>query len=429
MKSKLKPYLNMALAASFALATSACSTDDDTPNPGTGGETEDRNYTVALAVGSGGSSTTYVQSLQDLSSGSISFDGYGFEVPSTRTARIFASGDGEELFDLDYGGGRVYKFDVNGGEAYSQVSETNVEVAIGTTHPRWTKVSEEYALLHNVVSEQVWNGEEYVGPKATARLVSLSLDDLEIETIEEFEIPQGEDAGTNDYVFRIDAPIVVGNKAYYGVGKRGYNPNTDENVTATYSSVETLVVDYPSLTNPTLISTNVDGARGATNGYRTPVAQVDEQGDVYQLITVPDNTYDTFILRMRDGEYDETYSFNLDDLLGKNTRSNGWFYVGNGIGYVPYANSDEGELGDPVWSVARIDLYNNTAVKLNLPENLWLQQYQNAVVVDGMLHMAIAPVGQEGNIYIFDPESTSPDGFTTGASLQSGADAYYIGIY
>lgn len=429
MTGKLTKFLQLFLMAGVVLYTTGC--DDETVVEPVVDPTEERIYTVALASGSGSTSTTYAQGLTDLSTGAISFKGFGFEVPSSRTARIFSSNDGSALFDLDYGGGKVYKFDVNGGESYTQTSETNVEYAIGTTHPRWTKVSDEYALLHNVITERIYDeAGEYVRTSAKARIMSINLENLEIGKIEEFEIPvNAEDAAAGYHAFRIDAPIVVGNKAYYGMAKRVYDPETDESSTADYSSVETLVVDYPSLTNPTLISTKVDGARGATNGYRTPVSHVDEEGDIYQIISVPNNTFDTYILKISNGVYDDSYSFNLSELLGENTIANGWFYVGNGIGYVPYANSDLGGTRDAVWSVARVDIYNNTAVKLNLPENLWLQQYQNSVVIDGKFHMALAPLGEEGNVYIFDPESTSADGFTKGASLQTGADAYYIGIY
>lgn len=431
MKRQLTKFLQLFLMTGVLFYTAGC--NDDTVEPQEEIiEEEERIYTLALASGSGRSSTTYVQGMTDLTTGSVSYKGYGFEVPSSRTARIFSSTDGSSLFDLDYGGGKVYKFDVKGGETYTQTSETNVEYAIGTTHPRWTKISDDYALLHNVNTERIYDeaSGEYVRTVSRARIMSINLDNLEMGRIEEFEIPvNDEDAAAGYHVFRIDAPIVAGDKAYYGMAKRVYDPDTDASSTADYFSVETLVVDYPSLTNPRLISTKADGARGATNGYRTPVSHLDEKGDIYQIISVPENTYDTYILRIKDGDYDDSYSFNLTELLGENTIANGWFYVGNGIGYVPYANSDLGGTRDAVWSVARIDLYNNTAVKLNLPENLWLQQYQNSVVIDGKFHMALAPLGEEGNVYIFDPESTSADGFVKGAALQTGADAYYIGIY
>ncbi|AOW20122.1 hypothetical protein [Urechidicola croceus] len=442
MKNKFQNSMKLFAILFFAgFILTSCSSDDDpiTPEPDPEPEVveELRDFTVAISVGSGRNpAKVYTQALTDLSVGDISFDGFGYEMPSTRTARIFTSNDGTQLYDLDYGGGRIYKFDVNGGQDYTQVAEKNVEFAMGTAYPRWTKANENLASIQyadggNAVRVFDEITEEYIRTDVTLRIMTVSLDNLDIGAVEQFEIPvSGVDAGTYDYVNRVDAPIIVGDKAYYGMGKAGYNPaDPTARIPAVYPNVETLVVDYPSLTNPRIISTNVGGAKGATNGYRTPVAHLDENGDIFQIISVPDNTFETHILKLRDGAYDESYDFNLSQLLGENTTSNGWFYAGNGIGYVPYANTDLGGLGDSVWSVARVDLYNNTAVKLNLPENLWLQQYQNAVVEDGKFYMAITPTGVEGNIYIFDIESSDPNGFTVGASLESLADATYIGVY
>lgn len=419
-----------ALLVAVTLISAACSSTDDNNNDVDNIHNQ-KIFHIAMAVGSGSASQTYVQSLTDLTQGEITFAKFGFEVPSTRTARIYASTDGHALFNLDYGGGRIYKYAAEGGENYRKITETNVQIAVGTPHPRWTKVNDDHALLHHVVTENLYdNNGNYTRTKVTAKLVSVELQELHMESVESFEIPYTDyDVANNNYVFRIDAPVVANGKAYYGIAKRHYNPQTDNTSTPNYTNVETLVVDYPAMTNPHLISTNINGAKGATNGYRTPVGHKDEQGDIYQIITVPDNTYDTYILRIRNGSYDQSYSFNLSQLLGENTTSNGWFYVGNGIGYVPYAKTDLGSTSDPVWAVARIDLYNNTAVKLNLPNNLWLQQYQYSVTHNNKFYMAIAPVGAEGHIYIFDTTSPHPDAFTKGAKIQTGSDAYYIGIF
>src|SRR5690554_2254830 len=130
---------------------SACDKDDD---PNTEAIMPDgKLFHVALAVGSGNSSQTYVQNVSELETGSISFNGFGFEVPSTRTARIYASQDGRFLYNLDYVGGRVFKYAVKGAQQYQMVEETNVQHAVGTTHPRWTKVNEKHALLHHIATE------------------------------------------------------------------------------------------------------------------------------------------------------------------------------------------------------------------------------------------------------------------------------------
>jgi len=431
MKSKFINLFRVSLVSAMVVTAASCSDDDSSNGNGGGENTAEKTFHVAFAVGSDADSQTYIQGVTDLSLGAISFNGFGFEVPSTRTARVYASEDGKSVYNLDYGGGRIYKYNSAGGQNYTLAAETNVQFAVGTANPRWTKVSETTALMHNVVTQNIFDADNnYVKTESKVRLVSIDLDNLQMGQVEEFEaLLSPEDAAAGNFVFRIDAPVVSNGKAYYGFAKRKYNTATGAAGNAAYTKVETLVVDYPSLTNPTVISTNVGGAAGATNGYRTPVSHIDENGDIYQIITVPNNTYDTHILKIKNGAYDESFDFNLSELLGKNTISNGWFYAGNGIGYVPYAKSDQGGLADAVWGVARVDLRNNTAVELNLPANLWLQQYQYSVVKDGKFYMAIAPLGQAGNIYVFDTTSTSPDGFTKGAAIQSGADAYYIGIF
>lgn len=430
MKRKIQKISMLLISGALLLNTSCKSDEPEEAKP----KAESRVYSIALAVGSGSSSPTYVQGHTEYldASKTITFSGYGFEVPASRTARIFTSGDGTSLFDLDYGGGRVYKYDVYGGETYKQLAETNVEYAIGTTHPRWTKINEDVALLHNISSENVEDETVTGGVKkvATARIMSINLANLSFGKVEEFEVPVSGESGT-DYVFRIDAPVVVGNKVYYGLGRRGFDPldPASSSVVATNANVETMVLDYPSLTNPKLITTKTGGAKGSTNGYRGPVCHVDENSDIYQVVSTLSNEDDTYILKITNGDYDEAYSFNLSTTLGEAVYCNTWFYVGNGIGYLPYLRANEGSSSESVWSVARIDVRAKTAVKLNLPSNLWLQQFQNGVMIDGKFHMPITSKGGSGNVYIFDPTSTSPDGFTKGAKLETGADAYYIGIY
>ncbi|MCV9388938.1 hypothetical protein [Reichenbachiella ulvae] len=425
----MKNIMSKMLIAGVVMAGFACDNENGGETPDTTG---DRLYTIAFADGSGNPSATYVQSHTALTAETqISFKGFGFELPSTRTARVFTSSDGKTMYSLDYGGGSIYKFENHGGQDYVQVDKTNIEFAMGTAYPRWTRLNDDHAMLHSIATEQVFDEEtgDYVYTKAIARLLLVDLEDLGMSTNVEFEIPRSAmDEETGDFVFRIDAPVVAGDKIYYGMGKRGVNPaDLEERASAAYNNVETLVLDFPSLENPGVLSTDMAG--GATNGYRTTVAYQDELGDVYQIITVPDNTKDTYILKITNGAYDESFTFNLSEKLGVNTISNGWFYVGDGIGYVPFANSDEGSTREAVWSVARVDLYKGSAVQLNTPDNLWLQQYQNSVAIDDKFYMALAPIGEEGFVYEFDINSESADALSPAASIESAADSYYIGIY
>lgn len=428
MKSNIfNTFFGLLIATVISVFVSC---DDQVDDPKNANQNGKAYYHVVMAIGEGGDDGTLSQALPDLTKGTISFDGYGFEVPSTRTARVYASNDGKYLYNLNYGGGTVAKFSVEGGQSYTKINETNVQYAIGTTHPRWTKVDDDAALLHNVITEHKYTdaaGTNYSYTAATAYLVSIDLENkMAMGAVERFEIPRtAEDSAKNLHVWRIDAPVVKNGKAFYGVAKRKYDAATGKNVNLPYAAMS-IVVDYPSLTNPKVITSTV--AQGSTYGYRTPVAHADEKGDIYQIAGSP-----AFILKIKNNDYDNSFVFDLSEKLGLGIQvaSNGWFYTGNGIGYVPYYDTAKGNgAAAAAWGVARVDLYKGTAIKMNIPGALWLQQYQYSVKGDdGKFYMALAPVGTDGNIYRFDPASTSPDGFTTGATLKGAAGQFYIGIF
>ena len=438
MNTTFKSILKLTFASALTLSMFSCSDDNEDccVSPPTG-PTTDRPYHLVLGSSSTGESATYsqgvtIEEMQDPNT-TFSFTNYGFEVPSTRTARVYTSDDGLTLYNLNYGGGDIAKYDYISGQNYSQISNTDVQAVMGTAYPRWTKINENYASIQNVVTENIYEDPDaespvYLRTSSTVTLALINLQTMTVETNNSFEFPYNDaEASQGINVFRIDAPVLSNGKLYYGAAKRKYNALTGENDTMVYEDAETLVVDYSDLGNPTTLRTNIDGVAGSTNGYRTPVAHTDEQGDIYQLVTSGDAT----ILKIDNGAYDTSYgAFNIKDELGFAAEANtGWFYVGDGIGYVPVLNTDEGDSASSYWYVIRVDIYNKTAIKLDIPEALWLRQYQWASVIEGKLYMALAPLGGTGNIYILDPENTSNSGFTTGANLETGNDASYIGIF
>lgn len=233
-------------------------------------------------------------------------------------------------------------------------------------------------------------------------------------------------------ITRIDAPVIQGNKLYYGAAVGKWDQTVGKNVET--DKTFTLVMDYPTLKNATVIQTS--HVIGSTNGYRTPTQHINDKGEILQLVSAGGKTH---VVKIVNGKYDESYKFALHELLGRETSSNGWFYAGNGIGYIPYEKIGEDKVqigvnpqGEPTyssaWGLARIDLNKNTAVDLNTPDKLWLQQYQSSVIRDGKFYIALSPVGVQGHIYIYDVDSESKDG-VKGAKITSGADQYYIGIY
>lgn len=435
MTFNFRSILSIACLSALSLNTFSCS-EDDTASA-TSSETSDyRPYHLVIGSSPTGESETYVQgaTVEELNdpNKTFTFNGYGQEIPSTRTARLYTSNDGETVYNLNYGGGDIAKYDYVSGQTYNLLLTTDIQAVMGTAYPRWTKIDDNYAMLHNVTTENIYEDPEnetspYIKTTATITLARVDLSSMTVVENNSFEYPYNEtESNAGIYTFRIDAPVITDGKLYYGVAKRFYNALTGEVGDMLYDHVETLVVDYPSLDNETSITSTL--AQGSTNGYRTPVAHKDENGDTYQLVT----SGDASIMKISNGAYDEAYGkFDIKALLGHNAEANtGWFYVGNGIGYVPVLNTDEGDSASSNWDVVRIDVYNKTAVTMNVPLDLWLRQYQWASVIDGKLYMALASLGGEGKVYIFDPSSTSADGFTTGATLQTGTtDASYIGLF
>lgn len=436
---KLNIYSFVAAATLLSFSLTGCetysdpSTGDDNGSTNPSGTRQYFNLAVGIDVESS-TGATYVAAYNSLSSPelNISFNGWGYEVPSVRTARVYAANDGKTLYNLSYGGGTISKFSVFGGQSYSEDKVLDISLAMGTNNPRWTKVSEQHALLHNVTTKHQFDGDNYTYTNTTGILTAIDLPSFSIITDYNptggatFNFPRTEeDDRLNLHVWRIDAPVVLNGKAYYGLNKRIYDANTDTNISTSDYSASTLVVDFPSLQNPKIITSAV--AKGSTQGYRTPVAHADEKNDIYQVTAAPSH-----IVKIANGDYDDSYDFNLSTALGMNVGTNGWFYVGNGIGYLPFYDADLGNGSDvAAWGVARIDLYSKTAVRMNLPANLWLQQYQYGVLGnDGLFYMALAPLGGEGKIYMFDPSNTSADGFTTGATIQPiNRTSAYLGIF
>ena len=395
-----------------------------------------KDFQLAFASGSGSISGTYLQGVTDLSEGEISFSGKGYSMTSSRTARVFVSTDGSTIYSLNYTEGTIDKLTYNGGDNYTPVTTIDASIPLGNKTIRFTKLDDKVASVHYIAAKAVYENEtEYKKHQMTASIGILDLETMQLKEGFNKNIDVVIDANLaaqGYYISRIDAPVVSGNKLYYGAAVSKFNASTGKNDAT--DRAFTLVLDYPSLTNATAIETTK--VKGSTNGYRTPTQHKNEAGEILQMVSGNDETH---IVKIINGQYDSSFDYNLSKLLGKGTSSNGWFYAGNGIGYIPYEDLSKEKIqtgvnpqGEPsysaAWGLARMDLNNNTVVDLNVPENLWLTQYQTSVIRDGIFYIALSPIGGNGNIYSFDINSTSKNG-TLGAKITSGADQYYIGIY
>ena len=369
----------------------------------------------------------------------------GFIVPSNRTARLQSSEDGTTIFNISYGGdtgGNYSKYTVGGGQSFPQTG-TSVSIApyVGSA-PRWIKlfdgdqtgsavyVSTEHQFDDKGTPENTTD-DTYEYTKATMGVVTLDLVNSSIVDFQESIVRLSEEEEANGYyISRIDMPTLnaAGDKLYIGARVSKVDPATAENDSnGEVLGSKTIVLDYPSLLNPTVITSNV--GLGNTNGYRS-INSFEYNGSVYQANQGDPNG--SHILKIgSNNQYDDSYVFNLDNALGTNEAYIlAWRPASNGKAVVAYrdASSEVGVAGAQGF-FALVDLETRTAQKLtDIPyeADFYLFQYQGFVVHGTEIYLTQAPVGKNGNIYVVDTESGE---VTKGAELVNVAGSHYIGVF
>src|SRR5690606_20144076 len=253
----------------------------------------------------------------------------GFIVPSNRTARLQASEDGSTIFNISYAGdtgGNYTKYTVEGGQKFKPTgSQVSIAQYVGAA-PRWIKlfdgdktgaavyVSTEHEFDTNGTENDVTD-DTYLRTEATMGIVTLNLQDSEINNYKEHSVKLSpEDEANGYYISRIDMPTLnaAGDKIYIGARLSKVDPATGETVSGfEMLGSKTIVLDYPSLENPTVITSTV--GHGNTNGYRS-INAFELDGAVYQANqSDPEGSY---ILKIgADNNYDDSYVFNLDQSL------------------------------------------------------------------------------------------------------------------
>lgn len=457
-----RPLLNLRsftltiLAAGFM---AACSSDDNTVTPDPEQEEEEGNgesrwITIAGAKmgdepgdGNGGT-LIYSVTSEDAKDPTVQIDPFnnGFVAPSNRTARLQATEDGNTIFNISYAGdtgGNYSKYTVEGGGTFTQTgSEISIAPYVGTA-PRWIKlfdgdqtgaavyVSTEHQVDNNDTPDDVTD-DTYLYTNSTIGVVTLDLVDSQINNFEEHIITLSEEESVAGYyISRIDMPVLndAGDKLYIGARVSKIDPTTLESE-SDYEILgsKTIVLDYPSLLNPTIITSTI--GHGNTNGYRS-INAFEYDGSVYQANqSDPEGSY---ILKIgADNLYDDSYDFNLDNALGvTGAYVLAWRPAANGKAVLAYRHdgSIEGISGRGESFFALVDLNTKTATKINdIPYDVDFElfQYQGYAVDGTEIYVTQAPVGQNGNIYIIDTETGT---VTKGAELVNTTGSHFIGTW
>lgn len=438
MKNQFK---TLSIIAATVYTLSSCTKVDSSENvdPVTN---QDRWITVAGALmsttpgdGNGGT-MVYSVSKEDARNPNISINVYdkGFPVKSTRTARLQSSEDGNTLFNIAYSGdngGEFARYKVNGAGSFTQQDVTVNISQYATTTPRWSKLydGDKTGVALNVTGIAANNATDKTKSfqyyRGVATVLSLDLQNVLINSYRQYQIPLSTAEELNGHcIFRLDAPVLnkAQNKLILGTWMRKYNPATGL-TESTFDRLgsKSVVVDYPSLENPKVITSTV--GFGDNSGYRSPNAFVATDGNIYQA--TQRDSKGSHILRInQNNEYDNSYVFSLDTALGvKGVYVDCWKYAGNGIAYALYTHD-----GTTQGYVARLDLNAKTATKIDITYDADLNfgQYQGILVSGDEVFVAVTPVGKDGNIYIFNKKTGT---VTKGATLVNKAGNHYIGIF
>ncbi|MFV0566831.1 MAG: hypothetical protein ACK5NB_13480 [Flavobacteriaceae bacterium] len=455
MKNRFLNLKFMSLALSALILAFSCSNDDDnTPKEEEEPQEESRWITVAGARmgtnpgdGNGGTLIYAINSddAKDPTKSIAPFDN-GFIVPSNRTARLQASEDGSTIFNISYAGdtgGNYSKYTVNGGQNFTPTgSEISIAPYVGTA-PRWIKlfdgdktgcavyVDTEHQVNDNGTPDDATD-DTYLRTEATVGIVLLDLVNSKILNFKELSVPLTAEEEAEGYYFgRVDMPTLnaAGDKLYIGGWLRKVVPETmqadsDYEVLAS----KTIVVDYPTLFNPQVITSDV--GIGNTNGYRS-INSFEYNGSVYQANQADPNG--SHILKIgANNQYDDSYVFNLSDALGvTGAYVLAWRPAANGKAVLAYRHdgSQVGVSGRGESFFALLDLDAKTAVKIEgIPYNIDMEmfQYQGFAVNGNDIYLTAAPVGQNGNIYVVNTETGE---VTKGAELVNVEGSHFIGAW
>lgn len=290
----------------------------------------------------------YSISSEDAKDPTVSIEAFenGFIAPSNRTARLQSSEDGSTIFNISYAGdtgGNYTKYLVEGGQTFTQTgTEISIAPYVGTA-PRWIKLfdgDQTGAAVYVSTEHEADADGNYTRTNATIGVVTLDLENSLINNFQEHDVAlTDEEEALGYYISRIDMPTLnaAGDKLYIGARLSKVDPATTEG-DSDYEILgsKTIVLDYPSLLNPSVITSTV--GHGNTNGYRSINAFLYD-GSVYQANqSDPEGSH---ILKINsDNEYDNSYDFNLDDALGvEGAYILAWRPASNGKAVVAYRHN------------------------------------------------------------------------------------------
>ena len=372
----------------------------------------------------------------------------GFALKSSRTARVQASEDGKFLYNIQYTGteGGVFnKYKVSGEGKYEEVGfELNTASILGTA-PRWVKAAEGIGVgVYSGTVTTVYEGTApnfvYKSRDCEVKIAAIDLNNTAITNTAIFNFPWSDAERAAGYsVGRIDVPVLnqAKTRLYIGCNVAKIDPTKAPTINASgvpvwppdaanINGTKTLVVDYPSLRNPRVITSTL--TKNSNHGYRTMTQHVGTDGHIYQSVFSNSGGHEIVRISKTTNDYDASYYFNLNTALGiTGVNIKAFKYVKDGIAVALYTVT-----GNPGGYVALINLNDKTATKLTTEIetdaglSTTLGQFQNIGVIGDNVYLPLTPAGKDGNIYIVNSKTKE---IKKGAKLKTASGSFYLGAY
>ena len=439
------------LSAAIVLGTlTGCENDspsagEENEEPGDGREYISLTASIPDEAGTAGNGGTMAYAIihEEAINPNFSLNIYntGFNLRSARTARVQASDDGKEVYNIQYtgeDGGVFNKYQVKGKNDYFDTgNELDLSDIIGTS-PRWVKAAEGIGVgVHLTGSTTVSEGSApnhvFKYTRGKVRIAIIDLVNARVPNSTEFDFPFPAEIEAQGYsVGRIDVPVLNEDKTKIFIGcnvskvdpsKLSYNANGNPTWASDNANIAlgttTLVVDYPSLQNPKLIYSGVSKVNN--HSYRTMTQYVGDDGHIYQATAT--SGQDILRISKSSSDYDNSYHFSVDQALGiTGARIQAWRYIKDGVGLVLYNIAGQGGY------VALIDLNTKTASKISNDYEAGLNfgQFQNLAVSGDYIYVPLTPMSEAGRLYVINWKTKE---VIKGAVLTGQTGSSYIGSY
>jgi hypothetical protein len=396
---KLMKTSALSLLLTLGLSLTSCNSDDDTGTPTN--TTENTKYLVGAAVDAEG----YFLTTDNIQSGSLSIVGNGYEGWSN----ISASVDGY-LYIINNTEGLTEKFELTENGPVKVDAISNSALTPGGFF-RYIQATDNGDLF---LSSNP-NDDGYT-PYAI----------IDLETFAATNSGFISFPVIDDKVNLWANALVENGKIYFGstYGASDWTGIADDLITVVY--------DYPSLSNPEVITT--DASAGMTAGYRTNGTFATETGDIYQYNMTSslwfghDEVGDkpSVFVKITNDEYDNDYVLDVSSHFNEPVAIWNAWYAADGIAYanvVRVADVPEwGDLSQNTGTLVKIDLINKTVTELNLPEASFVNIFTLDCVEDGQFYIPVSVTGGDAHIYSINIGGDA-NVFTQGAALD-GSNVY-----